>query len=116
MGYTNYWTYKKPFTNNEWDLVKKEYQYIKEILGSIVIDQTEKNNEIFFNGNPTNDQDHETFVLRKDFTIKKPQYEGDNIAWDFCKTAEKPYDLAVWYLLSFVKNNTKALKEISRDR
>ena len=76
MGYTNYWTYKKPFTNNEWDLVKKEYEYIKEILGSIVIDQTEKNNEIFFNGNPTNDQDHETFVLRKDFTTKSPSMKA----------------------------------------
>ena len=117
MGYTNYWTYEKPFTNKEWNLVKKEYEQIKNWKSALIEDQTEHIDEIRFNGLSQGDDDlsHETFVLLKDFTKKEPIYEGDNVAWNFCKTARKPYDLAVWYLLSFVKKNTKALKEISHD-
>ena len=33
MGYTNYWIQKKPFNNRQWNIIKKEYDYIKENFG-----------------------------------------------------------------------------------
>ena len=123
MGYTNYWKQTKDFTNEEWDLVKKEYEYVLEICKGIIINEGKNPEEIVFNGNPIGDLNHETFILRKKAKIisyeglvkskkLKKQMEGLN----FCKTATKPYDLAVWHLLFFAKNKTKAITEISRDR
>ena len=68
MGYTNYWTHKKPFNDNQWDIIKKEYEYIKENFSDddgIIEDQSEKSDEIIFNGKSKNNLDHETFVLTK---------------------------------------------------
>ena len=45
MGYTNYWTQKKPFNNSQWNIIKKEYDYIKENFSDddvIIEDQTKK--------------------------------------------------------------------------
>ena len=99
MGYTNYWHQTKSFTDKEWKLVKDEYNYIKDVCKGIVVDETKDENEIIFNGNPIGDLCHETFVLMKNV-----------------RTAEKPYDVAVWHMSFFAKNKTKALSEISRDR
>ena len=116
MGYTNYWTQKKPFNNKHWNIIKKEYDYIKENFSDddgIIEDQTEKSDEIIFNGKSKNNLDHETFVLTKDF--REPFYKGDDIKFNFCKTARKPYDLAVWHLLTFVKMIAPNSIDIRRD-
>ena len=45
MGYTNYRTQKKPFNNSQWNIIKKEYDYIKENFSDddvIIEDQTKK--------------------------------------------------------------------------
>ena len=56
MGYTNYWTQKKAFTKSQWNIIKKEYDYIKENFVNVLIeDQTEKPDEIVFNGLQKND-------------------------------------------------------------
>ena len=116
MGYTNYWTQKKPFNNSQWNIIKKEYDYIKENFSDddgIIEDQTIKSDEIIFNGKSKNDQDHETFVLTKNF--REPFYSGDDVKFNFCKTARKPYDLAVWHLLTFVKMIAPNSIDIRRD-
>ena len=116
MGYTNYWTQKKPFNNSKWNIIKKEYDYIKENFSDddgIIEDQTKKSDEIIFNGKSKNDQDHETFVLTKNF--REPFYTGDDVKFNFCKTARKPYDLAVWHLLTFVKMIAPNSIDIRRD-
>lgn len=60
---------------------------------------------IHFNGDAKYDLDHETFHIDlADFTDEENTWRrrGDGSIWDFCKTAEKPYDLAVCLaLLSF---------------
>jgi len=115
MGYTNYWHQTKAFTDKEWKSVKDEYNYIKDVCNGIIVDETKDENEIIFNGNPIGDLCHETFVLTKNpRTIK--HYEDDDLSFHFCKTAEKPYDIAVWHMLFFAKNKTKALSKIKRDR
>ena len=114
MGYTNYWTQKKPFNNIQWDTIKKEYEYIKENFIDVLIeDQTEKTDEIVFNGIRKKEEDHETFVLTKNF--REPFYNGDDVKFNFCKTARKPYDLAVWHLLTFVKMIAPNSIDIRRD-
>jgi len=115
MGYTNYWKQNKSFTDKEWKLVKDEYDYLKEVCEGIIIDETKDKNEIVFNGNSIGDLCHETFVFTKNPRTEEI-YKGEDLSFNFCKTACKPYDLAVWHLLSFAKNNTKGLNSISRDR
>jgi len=42
MGYTNHWYHKKPFTDVEWAIIKKEYKYVVENFNNVLIkDQTE---------------------------------------------------------------------------
>jgi len=110
MGYTNYWEQEKSFSDNEWKQIKDEYDYIKQVCNSTIIDQTESDDEIVFNG--VNEMEHETFILSKNVRTVA-DYEGENLAFNFCKTAHKPYDIAVWHLLTFIKQF--GIK-ISRDR
>ena len=65
-----------------------------------------KMDEIIFNGNSIGDLDHETFYINK---------KNDQESFNFCKTARKPYDLAVWHLLYFINKETGAMEKISRD-
>jgi len=105
MGYTNYWKQKKSFNDSEWNDIKDEYDYIKDVCESIIIDESKKDDEIIFNG--IGEIGHETFVLFKGAMSRN----GDGFG--FCKTAHKPYDIAVWHLLTFCQKH--GLK-ISRDR
>ena len=107
MGYTNYWTKKRSFTDDEWKRIKDEYEWIQEMGEDIIVDQSENKDEIMFNGMAIKGLDHETFYIDK---------KNDKKSFDFCKTNRKPYDLAVWHLLYFIYNETGAMKEISRDR
>ena len=80
MGYTNYWDQLKPFNNKEWNIIKKEYEYIKDNFSDdegIIEDQTEKSDEIIFNGKSKNNLDHETFVFDEE-TIDKSSWESNN--------------------------------------
>ena len=61
MGYTNYWEQEKSFSDNEWKQIKDEYDYIKQVCNSTIIDQTESDDEIVFNG--VNEMEHETFIF-----------------------------------------------------
>tara|TARA_R110002020_G_scaffold94852_2_gene227914 strand:+ start:915 stop:1247 length:333 start_codon:yes stop_codon:yes gene_type:complete len=110
MGYTNYWKQKKSFSDSEWKQIKDEYDYIKDVCNSIIIDQSKNDDEIVFNG--INDNEHETFVLLKNVRTVA-HYENEDLSFNFCKTAHKPYDMAVWHLLTFIKQYGI---EISRDR
>ena len=107
MGYTNYWHQHNDFTDTEWSQIKQEYEYIKEACETIIVDQSENKDEIIFNGMAIKGLDHETFYINK---------KNDRESFNFCKTARKPYDLAVWHLLYFINNETGAMKKISRDR
>jgi hypothetical protein len=99
MGYTNYWECKTDFTDNEWEAVCNEARYIEDneysyqenltgVLDVVDIDKEKFKNKISFNGIGNNG--HETFILEKKATD-----------FSFCKTAQKPYDIYVWHLLTF---------------
>tara|TARA_R100000655_G_C2974830_1_gene190956 strand:+ start:105 stop:434 length:330 start_codon:yes stop_codon:yes gene_type:complete len=109
MGYSNYWKQEKSFDDSEWKQIKDEYELMKLELGEIQ-DQTESDDEIAFNG--IGEEQCETFILSKNVRTVA-DFEGQDLSFNFCKTRELPYDLAVWHLLTFIKQF--GIK-ISRDR
>ena len=114
MGYTNYWHQHNDFTDIEWGQIKEEYNYIQEVCEGVIVDQSENKDEIIFNGMAIKGLDHETFILNKNTKIKK-DYKEQDLSFNFCKTAMKPYDLAVWHMLCFVHRISPDFA-ISRDR
>ena len=53
MGYTNYWHQYNDFTDEEWKSILEEYDYIKEVCGDIIKDETtdlDRDTHIIFNG------------------------------------------------------------------
>ena len=110
MGYTHYWTTKEPvtFSKEEWDKLKQTARLIfkecKAMNIKLCYDEDKEsstpranNNEIVFNG--FKDLSYETFVLT-------PTINGFN----FCKTARKPYDVAVTALLIYIHNQKPNIK------
>ena len=107
MGYTNYWKQKTDIPQGKWKRIKEEYeQYVKPVAGDLIEDSSSNNNIVF-------DGSCETFF----FTQKAettPAYKGQDPSFNFCKTRGAQYDLAVWYLLTFINNLCPEI-EISRD-
>ena len=113
MGYTNYWHQYNDFTDTEWKQIKDEFEYIKETIGTIIVDES-TDDIIKFNGIGNNG--HEDFYLNRD--AKTPfdkTYSGQDVSFNFCKTNGKPYDICVWHLLTFI-NRICPNFAISRDR
>jgi hypothetical protein len=97
MGYTHYWKCTDEPTTEQWvELVehtRKVFKLCKErgIVLAHEYDEPDSvpianHREIFFNGE--GDDGHKTFVL-----------EPAKIEFAFCKTAQKPYDIAVVAIL-----------------
>ena len=113
MGYTNYWHQDMDFTDKQWKAVQEEVEYMQEIGDSTISVIRNDENEIAINGNST----CETFVLTR-YKPDTPDYEGQDLTFNCCKTRELPYDIYVWHLLVFCTgmiNNTDKFS-ISRDR
>lgn len=92
MGYTHYWRMDKALkiAPLQKALIQEVLDDNKSILkGWDGVGAVEFNaKQLAFNGDATKGEDHESFVV--DFGKKKD---------DFCKTARKPYDLAVCKIL-----------------
>lgn len=76
-------------------------------------------NEVWFNGDGTNDQnlDHETFAIDLFETgnyRKIDEFDKEGI-FGFCKTARKPYDFAVMISLMVIKHHLGSDFSISSD-
>lgn len=111
MGYTHYWTQKRNFTREEWadvhehiGAILKDVQHIQGIALASMNGDANTSPEFFptyigFNG--VGDDAHESFKIN--FKRKK-EWEGGRIGGDFCKTARKPYDLAVTACLSYLSS------------
>ena len=111
MGYTHYFKPKgnRP-TETEWRLIKKEVKQILDENIKIICREYDRideyplisNNEIIFNGK--GEDGHETFYLSKDIDD-----------FEFCKTAEKPYDAVVVLVLKKVKEICPNWLKLSSD-
>lgn len=111
MGYTHYWTFKPNKVQTTEDL-RKKFKRASSCVKSFVrfMDQNKSDvfkicggsgegkpiisdTEIWFNGNASQQLDHETFSMH----WNRPNHQGRQD--DFCKTARKPYDLIVCFTL-----------------
>lgn len=114
MGYTNYWHQNMDFNDTQWKILQEEVEYMQEISNGIIDVLTNDDaNEIAFNGNPT----CETFILTR-YKPDTPEYEGQDLTFNCCKTRELPYDIYVWHLLVFCVGMINDVNKfsISRDR
>ncbi|NBU33866.1 hypothetical protein EBZ38_03475 [bacterium] len=122
MGYTHYWQFKKPKKGTA-DKTEKTYQSAIKQCASIVKTYYVVNGGLSgftahtpigkYGGlqvNGKGDDAHEEFSLREHY---RQNFEGD--AFNFCKTAQKPYDIVVVACLIVLKHRLKDLIVVSSD-
>jgi hypothetical protein len=110
MGYTHYWTQTRDFTREEWAQIRedmnallKDVQHVQGIplanyAGEPGTSPEITDAKVWFNG--VGDDSHETFCLNR---VRPPKEEWEpGRGWDFCRTARKPYDLAVTAALCYL--------------
>jgi hypothetical protein len=110
MGYTHYWNQSRDFTREEWTQIRedmeallRDVQHVQGIplangAGEPDTSPEISDTKIWFNG--VGDDSHETFCLNR---VRPPKEEWQNQrGGDFCKTARKPYDLAVTAALCYL--------------
>lgn len=114
MGYTNYWNQFRDFTTEEWDTIKDQCNYVHEVMPQIIVTHNNSETGCYISINGVGEEGHETFLLQKKLDVAPN--DPRPYKFNFCKTAEKPYDLAVWYLLTWIYHNTDNAIAISRDR
>lgn len=114
MGYTHYWNQKRDYTKDQWKQICEDIQLILNDVEHVqgiplangngdpgthpILDA----NEIYFNG--LGDDSHETFCVYKKRPPAPAHRKRSERGWDFCKTARKPYDLAVTACLSYLSS------------
>src|SRR5579863_3290890 len=117
MGYTHYWDQTRDYTDEEWAQIRedmtellKDVQHVQGIpLGNWNGDPgsspaiTDK--DIRFNG--VGEDHYETFVV-----WRKPRRGEESIG---CKTARKPYDLAVTAALCYLATVEPAVFRVTSD-
>jgi hypothetical protein len=110
MGYTHYWDQSRDFTREEWSQIREDFEaLLKDIQhvqgiplangrGEPGTSPEITDDQVWFNG--VGDDGHETFASYRKRPPKEPwQSTRGN---DFCKTARKPYDLAVTAALCYL--------------
>jgi hypothetical protein len=104
MGYTHYWTIKEPLSADAFGKLQEGIKTIIETANEAGISISDESTDgtIAFNG--AGRDAHETFVIQV----------GDN-EFNFCKTAEKPYDAVVTASLILLKKELGDNVEISSD-
>ena len=129
MGYTHYWRQLRDFTDTEWNELARLTRLITEGWPArnltATLDPAEfniDNEEIRFNG--IGEDGHETFILTKKKRAKMDYEEQEAYdrqgAFEFCKTAQKPYDKYVVAVLCALytmdnNNNKSIMSEITSD-
>ena len=113
MGYTHYLPQKKSVSPEAWSQICKDTKTILESQKKASIPLAsdhpsevmvnEKAGYINFNG--VGDDSHETFAVS----------QKHDSQFNFCKTAQKPYDLAVTAVLMVIEHHAPAHFETSSD-
>lgn len=119
MGYTHYWTFRKPLKGKT-QIVEKLYQRALRDCQRTIKAYYSINGGLsgysahtvvgLYGGlyvNGKGDNMHEPFILREHYT--------ENINFNFCKTAQKPYDTVVVACLAILKHHLKDLIVVSSD-
>ena len=103
MGYTHYFQQKKEISDDAWSNICKDTKVIISGLKKSKIKLTSNHpskvmvDEVagYINFNGVGDEEYETFAISKGFDSQ----------FNFCKTAQNPYDLAVTATLMIVEHH-----------
>jgi len=109
LGYTHYYYQNKSFTQKQWEDIAVDTMKALEFCENLGIQFVSEVSDTTIQFNGIGNEGHETFG----FTKEKPGY--DNEFFEFCKTARKPYDLAVGLVLLITKNHAPNSIKISSD-
>ena len=105
MGYTHYWRQTRDLTENEWDNVRQVAKKILKDNHGVILDNEptdSQNLSITYDSvlcNGIGDDGHETFYLTR-------KMRND---FEFCKTAQKPYDKYIVAMLIAVTQITDSI-------
>lgn len=110
MGYTHYYYVPEHIEKQAFNRIVRDVKKVIPKLSTMIIlkgwdghGEPEVNNSLIsFNGNANAELDHETFQLKINNENAYVKRE-DGKVFNFCKTDEKPYDLAVLVVLLIAK-------------
>ena len=104
MGYTHYWTLGNGIEQADWDKFLVGARQIIETADAagIALQDDSAGAAIFSNGVGANA--HEAFVIT-----------SEDVGFNFCKTAQKPYDTVVTSILIHLKQSLGALVVVTSD-
>ena len=115
MGYTHYWTInQKEISPESWFGFMQEFATIEPQFHH-KLDHKEyglSSEYLTFNG--IGEQGHETFSMNRKNPMEK-SYTGGIEYFNFCKTAEKEYDIAVCCALIIAKKHFGDIIKVSSD-
>jgi hypothetical protein len=120
MGYTHYFTFKRDASMNAAEAEAAHQVAIKECTKvlrtlkreGVSLSGYSANSKKQYGGlkvNGTKDDAHEDFVIREHFSQNVDEGFG------FCKTARKPYDIAIVACLAILKYRLGACIEVGSD-
>lgn len=123
MGYTHYWTRPVEIKKEVFAEIKAEMEKALKELPVVIANGhgdgvfAPEEDAVIFNGAQPKD-DHETFYFPQkgssfELYAKKP-FKEDRV-FEFCKTARKPYDLAVMVCLLIAKWHLKSEFTVDSD-
>lgn len=126
MGYTHYWNQKRNFTPAEWRAITADTRAVLDnpSLGIDLLYEDDSNEPplvdddvIRFNGRL--DDGHETFILERKRRAKWDYEDADEYkrygAFEFCKTARKPYGAVVTAVLLIARHVAPGAIKLSSD-
>jgi hypothetical protein len=110
MGYTHYWTQTRDLNREEWTQIRadfeallKDVQHVQGIPlanGMAEAGTGPEFTEKYISFNGVGDDSHESFTVHR---VRSPKESWQSRrGGDFCKTARKPYDLAVTTALCYL--------------
>jgi hypothetical protein len=124
MGYTHYWYQKRDFTAKEWGLVQERAEKIARenpdlLAGYDGSGEPIINAEIIQWNGAGEEDSYETFQItqkqREPYEDESKEKFEKNGAFDFCKTAQRPYDAAVVTMLAFIDKNILGVLTVCSD-
>ena len=124
MGYTHYFDFDKKLESNDFDKIAMDMSVIANHFSSKKIKHSNAGGyhtepvELFDGRGETKGIELNTEIIDKKITLTRVAFNGGGelghetlaislgMEWDFCKTARKPYDVAVCMTLLSIKYHT----------
>lgn len=123
IGYTHYWEQEGSFSQGEWENIATDSIRAIEFCENLGIELTSdydhdekaeiSDSRIRFNG--VGKDSHETFILEKNPRNRSSLNSSSGGDFNFCKTARKPYDLAVGLVLLITQKHAPNRIKVSSD-